>query len=157
MVAGIIYFEYKVAKMNNADNEGELAVIMKVLDGLGAKDIEWDGKGWIRFRLDDEVLFVNVSYSPLIEVLLQNSTDGCPDMDVAHEIAEKLTARFAGGRVTIKEGNIFISWASFLSGHDAFQEGLPLILSYLFQVREEFVSSYWKALATKQKNNKPVS
>ena len=40
MVAGIIYFEYMVAKMNNADNEGELAVIMKVLDGLGAKDIE---------------------------------------------------------------------------------------------------------------------
>ena len=40
MTAGIIYLEYKVAKMNKASNEGELAVIMKVLDGLGAKDIE---------------------------------------------------------------------------------------------------------------------
>ena len=40
MTAGIIYLEYKVAKMNKAGNEGELAVIMKVLDGLGAKDIE---------------------------------------------------------------------------------------------------------------------
>ena len=40
MTAGIIYLEYKVAKMNKAGNEGELAIIMKVLDGLGAKDIE---------------------------------------------------------------------------------------------------------------------
>ena len=40
MAAGIIYLEYKVAKMNKADNEGELDVIMDVLEGLGAKNAE---------------------------------------------------------------------------------------------------------------------
>lgn len=158
MAAGIIYLEYKVAKMNKADNEGELDVIMDVLEGLGAKNAEWDGKEWIRFWIEDEVLWINLSHAPMIEVLLQNSVDGCPDMEIAQEIAEKLTSRLAGGRVTIKEGSIFICWASLLSGYEAWEEGLPIILGYLFQVREEFISSYWKTLATKQQHtNQPVS
>ena len=158
MAAGIIYLEYKVAKMNKADNEGELDVIMDVLEGLGAKNAEWDGKEWICFWIEDEVLWINLSHAPMIEVLLQNSVDGCPDMEIAQEIAAKLTSRLAGGRVTIKEGSIFICWASLLSGYDAWEEGLPIILGYLFQVREEFISSYWKTLATKQQHtNQPVS
>ena len=158
MAAGFIYLEYKFAKINETETRGNLSAIEVVLKKIGAEKVEYDPAGWIRFWIEDEVLWINLSYAPMIEVLLQNSVDGCPDMEIAQEIAAKLTSRLAGGRVTIKEGSIFICWASLLSGYEAWEEGLPIILGYLFQVREEFISSYWKTLATKQQHtNQPVS
>jgi len=45
----------------------------------------------------------------MIEVLLQNTTEGCSDMDVALKVGKELTSRLASGRVTLKDGDIYIS------------------------------------------------
>ena len=44
----------------------------------------------------------------MIEVILQNTTEGCPDMDVALQVGKDLTSRLASGRVVLKDGDIYI-------------------------------------------------
>lgn len=58
--------------------------------------------------LDDEVLWLNVSSAPLMEVMVQNSIKDCPNVAVAEQVAKDITSRLAGGRVTIKDGCIYV-------------------------------------------------
>ena len=157
MAAAIIYLEIRFAKMNEEKEDGIESTI-SVLEDIGATNIKHAENGWICFWLDDEVLWLNYAAAPFLQIYLHNTLDGCQNMEIAQGLASAMTGHLAGGSVTVEDGNIFIGWSSVLYGKEALEEGLPILISYLFQVREKYVSAYWKALAEESHNSsKPVS
>lgn len=43
----------------------------------------------------------------MIEVMLQNATDGCEDIELAKQIGANMTSQMGGGRIVFKDGYIF--------------------------------------------------
>jgi len=44
----------------------------------------------------------------MIEVMLQNSTKGCDDLELAKQVGAEMTSQLGGGRVVFHDGDIFI-------------------------------------------------
>ena len=92
--------------------------------------------------MNDECFWINATKSPSIEVLLQNSVEGAPNMDLIKEVAKDLGAKLSSGCYVLEDGQIYICRSTIVTSREAFDKSIPIIIKELLEMREMFLTVY---------------
>ena len=75
-------------------------------------------------------------------MILQNSVEGAPNMDLIKEVAKDLGAKLSGGCYVIEDGQIYICRSTIVTSREAFDKSIPLIIKELLEMRELLAQVY---------------